>query len=863
MTLEKNFDFNKFEDQIYQRWLENKCFNPIESDKQYSIVMPPPNATGILHLGHSIGLTIQDIMVRFKRMQGYETLYIPGTDHAAIATQSKVEGIIFKETGQTRHDVGRENLLKEIDKFVKQSQETIIKQTMKMGTSCSWDHLKFTLDKNISDAVLQTFTNLYKDDLIYRKGRITNWDPNMQTTVSDDELEYVDETTDFYYFQFGPVVIGTARPETKFKDEVIVVHPQDERYKHLIGETFEVDWIEGKITAKVIADDCIDMELGTGAMTITPAHSQIDFELAEKHNLKIEKIINLEGKILEEVSTTCGGLTIKEARKKVVKILDEKGLLVKTDHKYKHSVPVNYRGGGIIEPQVLDQWYLDVNKPNVDFDGEKLSFKQIMLKVVEDGRIAINPSRFNKIYFHWINNLRDWCLSRQIWYGHRIPAWYKGDEIKVQKDSPGSGWKQDPDTLDTWFSSGLWTFTTLGYPEPNELLEKFHPTSLLETGHDILFFWVARMILLTTYATKQIPFKDVYLHGMVTDKKGKKMSKSKGNGIDPLEVIEKYGADALRLSLVIGSTAGEKTKLYEEKIASYRNFVTKVWNSARFASMNLDDFDVNNINLENLTKKEADKWIIKKLHKLIQNSTENLEKMKISDCGSQIYEFLWNDFCSWYLEISKTNLNLDTLVYTLKNVLILLHPYMPFATSQIWEELGIKGELMLESWPEFNKEFAELNTEKIDDLCATINGIRSLKSEFSLQTNNKVEININTNGAEIYEVNQKAIQKIAGCILNINQTTDKKFINKVVNSQTQINLILDQDFDIEKEIQKSQKNASKLEGQIKGIQARLSNEKYVANAPKELVNESKSQLEELNKQHNLLLDKIKNLQNSL
>ncbi|MFA6436380.1 MAG: valine--tRNA ligase, partial [Candidatus Gracilibacteria bacterium] len=586
------YNAKKVEDALYKKWEKSGGFTPkIDPKKKpFTIALPPPNATGQLHLGHATMLAIEDIMVRFHRMKGQPTLWLPGTDHAAIATQNKVEKIIAEE-GTNRHEMGRRKFLERVKKYVANSQDTIRNQMRKMGASVDWTRERYTLDDGLSEAVRDAFVKMHHDGLIYRGHRIVNWCPRCASTLADEELEYKEQKTKFYYLKYGPVVIGTARPETKFQDKIIIVHPKDKRYKKWIGKKMMVPWIDGEVEAQFVADETADMKMGTGAMTITPAHSFVDFDLAKKYGFEIVQIIDEQGKITSAGGPHFQGLPVKEAREKVIEALQQKGLVDHIDENYVHNLSVCYRCGTAVEPLVSRQWFVNVTKK---IRGKSL--KDRTLEAVKKGKIKIVPDRFKKVYFHWVENLRDWCISRQIWWGHQIPVWYCEDKKSPKCEEPivanktpekcphckGKNLKQDPDTLDTWFSSGLWTFSTLGWPKKTKDLAYFHPTSVLETGYDILFFWVIRMVLMTTYLTNEIPFETVYLHGLVRDKEGRKMSKSLGNGIDPLDMIEKYGTDAVRLSLVLGSSPGNDMRLYEEKIAGYRNFVNKIWNGARY-----------------------------------------------------------------------------------------------------------------------------------------------------------------------------------------------------------------------------------------------------------------------------------------
>ncbi len=754
--MEKRFDHQNEEKELYKAWEKAGYFSPEgcikagitkENAKPFSMVLPPPNVTGSLHMGHAVMLVIEDILTRYHRMKGDKTLWIPGTDHAAIATQAKVEKEIYEESGKTRYDLGRGKFLNKVEEYVKESQDTIKSQIRAMGASLDWTREFFTLDEEREKAVLTAFKNMYEDGLIYRGHRIVNWDPNMQTTVSDDEINWEEEETPFYYFQYGPFVIGTARPETKFGDKYVVMHPDDKRYKkYQHGQKFETEWINGKIEATVIKDEVIDSEFGTGVMTITPWHDATDFDIAERHNLEKEQIIGFDGKLLP-IAGEFAGLPIEEARKKIVEKLDKKGLLVKTEEDYTHRIARNGRGGGKIEPQIMKQWFIDVSK---EFkmgpskikgirEGDKTTLKKLMRQAVENGQIKIIPEYFKKIYFHWIDNLRDWCISRQIWYGHRIPVWYR-DKSQIPNSKPqisgnqqisksetevyvglkapkGKGWYQDPDTLDTWFSSGLLTFSSLGWPssvkttdgmpEKTGDLVTYHPTSVLETGYDILFFWVARMILMSTYNLAEIPFEKVYLHGMVRDEKGRKMSKSLGNGIDPLDMIEKFGADATRLSLVISVGPGSDINLSEDKVKAYRNFGTKVWNAARFLQMSKPDGYEKEKAEESLT--EEDKEILKNLEEFKKEITKHYENFEFNLAGEKTYNYLWNTFANEILEDSKDRLKGDnpeekkTVYYLLETIffecLKMLHPFMPFVTEAVYQKLGLGNKmLMVEEW---------------------------------------------------------------------------------------------------------------------------------------------------------------------
>ncbi len=885
--MDKAYEAKKFEDDIYKKWEKAGAFTPkVNHDKPpFCISMPPPNATGTLHLGHSVMLALEDIMTRYYRMKGHEALWLPGTDHAAIATQSTVEKQLQeKGIARPREELGREKLIGEIKKFVAKSQDTMRNQIRKMGASCDWSREKYTLDDDMSHAVNTLFERMFNDKLIYRGGRIVNWDPNMHTTVADDEVEHKEEKAKFYYFQYGPVVIGTSRPETKFLDKVIIVHPKDKRYKDMVGKEYEFEWIEGKIKGKVIADKCADPDLGTGAMTITPGHSHIDFELSQKYDLEVEQIIDFDGNIRKEVSKKFAGMPILEAREKIVEELDRKGLLVKIDEDYEHSIALNYRGKGVIEPQVMKQWFIDVNKKSIDWKGKKSSLKEVMQDAVRSGMIEILPRRFEKVYFHWIDNLLDWCISRQIWWGHQIPVWYKvtkeqfdafnkekepssffleglgvDGEVKFGTEKPkGDYWIQDPDTLDTWFSSAMWTFSTLGWPDKTEELEYFHPTSVMETGYDILFFWIARMILTSTYALRSdglpeekcIPFKTVYLHGLIRDRNGKKMSKSNPETcIDPLEMIEKYGTDSVRLSLVIGSSPGNDMRLYEEKIAGYRNFINKIWNSARFALMNVEKEDLEKEFDPSMIKSFADKWILTELQKLVKEVEADMQKYRFSDAGTKIYEFIWRYYCDWYLEISKgEHKNPAVLLYVLKTNLKLLHPFVPFVTEKIWEFIDPNTMLINREWPEYDKNLVfKEEAATMDLIHEIITQIRSIRAELKVEPVKKINATIyGGKYTDAIEEKREVLMRLA----RLEELTVKRSGKKLQKAKAafideiEVYLPLEDMIDADKERKRIEKELANKENFAKSLEAKLSNEGFLAKAPKPVLEKEKKRLKE-------------------
>lgn len=698
----KPYDPRDTETRIYRMWEESGYFNPDnlpgERAEAFSIVLPPPNVTGTLHTGHASMLAIEDIMIRFERMRGKKTLWLPGTDHAAIATQSKVEKELQKEK-VTRHDLGREEFLKRVNEFAQNSHDTIVSQVRKMGASVDWSREAYTLDATRERAVRTAFKKMYDDGLIYRGYRIVNWDPKGQTTVSDDEVVYEERMGTLYTFKYAkdvPFSIATTRPETKLGDTAVAVHPDDVRYKAFIGKTYEFDFAGAPVKIIVVADEAVDPAFGTGVVGVTPAHSSTDWEIGQRHNLPVIPVINEYGKMLVGMEGVKDKKTA-EAREQIVAWLKAEGLFEK-EEPLKQNIGTAERSGGTIEPLPKLQWFIDVNKPA---RGDK-SLKQLMLDAVGQKSIAILPEHFEKVYFHWIENLRDWNISRQIWFGHRIPVWYRGDETYVGVEAPaGEGWRQDEDTLDTWFSSGLWTFSTLGWPDETPDFKTFHPTSVLETGYDILFFWVARMILMSTYLVGGIPFKTVYLHGLVRDKQGRKMSKSLGNIVDPVDLIEKFGADALRMALIVGIGPGSDNNLGEDKIKAYSKFANKIWNATRFVLESTHDFDMkgdHQISPEHQTY--IDEW-----KALMTEITKEMEDYKLYLVGEKLYHFFWHRFADILIEECKRDMNDSakyTLLFLLEAQLKALHPFMPFVTEETWQLIhnGNPDKLLIiEEWP--------------------------------------------------------------------------------------------------------------------------------------------------------------------
>jgi valyl-tRNA synthetase len=1057
--VEKTYDSKKYEDKIYEKWEKSGLFNPDnlkldENAKNYSVVMPPPNVTGVLHMGHAAMLAYEDILIRYHRMKGNRTLWLPGTDHAAIATQTKVEKDL-KKKNETRHSLGREKFLEKVDEFAKNSHDTIEKQIKKMGSSCDWSREAYTLDETRHKAVYSVFKMMHEDGLIYQGERIVNWCPRCHSTLADDEVEHKEENTRLYWIKYGPFILATTRPETKLGDTAVAVHPDDKRYKKMIGKKYKIPGVLGEFEITVVADKSVDPEFGSGAIKVTPAHSFVDNEIARKNNLPMKKIIDEEGKMMKN----CGkyaGMTTKEARKAIVADMEKMGLIDHIDENYAHSIAICYRCETIIEPLPSKQWFIDVNKK---IPKHKKSIKELSIEAVEKGvfgkeKINIYPERFEKIYFNWMKNLRDWCISRQIWFGHQIPVWYKkkpisltlirhaqtdwnkqgimqgqtdvplnekgkkqakelrelikkekidliiisplartrqtteiinyknleiieddrlkersygkfegkktedllknhpeittfevggcpywidvptaetydelrarvedfikgmkskyagknilivshgdtldmfyaainnvpneqaygkfslngtlqkyqieAEEIHVDIEKPkGNNWQQDSDTLDTWFSSGLWTFSTLAN-SPDQIsiengqlkidssdFKNFHPTSVMETGYDIIFFWVARMIIMTTYAISDIPFKDVYLHGLVLDDKGKKMSKSKGNALDPLEMCDQFGTDATRLSLIIGTSPGSDMKISPKKIEGERNFVNKLWNIARYI---LENYKIaGNANLRSLQPTLIDSWILEKMRNLIDQVEEDLERYKFSQACEKLRAFTWNDFADWYIEASKFEDNKKAkakiLNMILADLLKLWHPFMPFVTEKIWGDMNKKDLLLIEKWPKIDK-YSEIVVDDVNSLNfdnrikEIIRVIRNVRTEYNIKPKERIEVTVYSEKyAKLIESQENLIKNLRTGIKELDIKKSGEKISKafyVSFSGIEIYIPLEGIVDVEKERKRLKEELEQAEKYSTGINKKLSNKKFIQNAPTEIKEKEKEKLD--------------------
>jgi len=767
MSFTAYFEHATQESRIYNEWEKSGVFKAHAGSARppFSISMPPPNATGTLHLGHAIMLAVEDLMIRWRRMTGDEVLWLPGTDHAAIATESVViRNLQQQGIPDPRETFGREALVEKIAEFVEKSRQTIRSQIRATGASCDWTRERYTMQPELARCVSSIFSQMFRDGLIYRGPRLVNWDPALQTVVSDDEIEHVERIAKFYTVKYGPFAVGTSRPETKLGDTAVVVHPSDERWKDLIGREIEINWTRGHtIKVRVIEDaEFVDPELGTGILGVTPAHSHTDFEIARKYNLPMVQVIGEDGR-MTSAAGPYSGMTVEECRTSFVEDLRDSGLLLKEED-YTQPVSICYRSKSTIEPLPKNQWFIDVNKPAVKWRNETLSLRQLLRHVVASGEIQILPEHEEKKYFHWIDNLRDWCISRQIWWGHRIPVWYRGEEeMYVGHRGPeGNGWKQDEDTLDTWFSSALWTWSTLIdsdlalddeidlrralHKSPDFL--KFHPTTVMETGYDILFFWVARMILMTGYFVETVPFRTVYLHGLILDENGEKMSKSRPETcIDPVEVIQEDGADTLRLALISGSSAGRDTKLGKEHLQSCKRFINKVWNAAKLVQMILTARPSLGYPKQEI-EHPINRWMCYHINQVIEETTTHLDRFEFSEAAETLRSFFWNEFCDFYLEAVKTNdlkeLPETSMVlnYAFEVSLKLFHPFIPFVTEAIWQNLGKEGMLIAASFPVKTERTYREDAIKISVVIRLINSIRSMRAELDLQTTTDLEVSV-------------------------------------------------------------------------------------------------------------------------
>ena len=855
--LSKTYDPKDIEDRLYKNWEEKGYFHAEvdRSKKPFTIVMPPPNITGQLHMGHALDNTLQDILTRFKRMQGYSALWLPGTDHASIATEAKVVEKLAKE-GITKEDIGREKFLDEVWDWKKEYGGRIVKQLRKMGSSADWQRERFTMDEGCNEAVKEVFVNLYNKKLIYRGERIINWCPHCLTSISDAEVEYEDQAGHFWHLRYplsdgsGYIEMATTRPETMLGDTAVAVNPNDDRYKDMVGKTVILPIVHREIP--IIADDYVDMEFGTGVVKITPAHDPNDFEVGLRHNLPVINVLTDDAKIVDDYPEFAG-LDRYEARKAIVDALDKEGALVEIED-YSHNVGTCYRCHTTVEPRVSKQWFVKM---------EELAKPAI--EAVKSGRTKFVPEHFDKTYYHWLENIRDWCISRQLWWGHRIPAFYCDDcgELVVTKENSckcpkcGKEMRQDPDTLDTWFSSALWPFSTLGWPNKTEELDYFYPTNVLVTGYDIIFFWVIRMMFSGLEHTGEVPFNTVLIHGLVRDSQGRKMSKSLGNGIDPLEVIDKYGADALRLTLVTGNAPGNDMRFYWERVEASRNFANKIWNASRFILMNLDKADSSAVELSDLAP--ADKWILSKLNTLAKDVTENMENYDLGVAVQKIYDFIWEEFCDWYIEMVKPRLWNDgdttkaAALWTLKTVLTeslkLLHPYMPFITEEIFLNLTDEETIMLSKWPEYKAEWNFPEAETAIDHCKDlVKGVRNVRTQMDVPPSRKAKLFVVSDDASIradLDANKDVYVNLASAsqiFIQADKTGISEDAVSVVIPGAVAYLPLEELVDFEKEKERLNKEKDKLTKELARSRGMLSNEKFLANAKPEKVEEEKAKL---------------------
>ena len=843
--LPKNYNPAEAEERIYKNWVEKGYFKPSDdrTKKPFTIVIPPPNVTGQLHMGHALDETLQDVLIRYKRMAGFNALWIPGTDHAGIATQIKVEENLRKEEGVTRYDLGREKFLERVWDWKNQYGDRIVTQLKKLGTSCDWSRERFTMDEGCSKAVKEVFVNLYEKDLIYQGSRIINWCPNCATALSDAEVEYAEQEGHFWHIKYpikdsdGYLTIATTRPETLLGDTAVAVHPDDERYTDLVGKMLILPLVGREIP--IIADEYVDKDFGTGAVKITPAHDPNDFEVGLRHNLEQIKVLNDDATI-NAYGGKYEGMDRYEARKQMVADLEEQGYLIKVE---PHTT---------VEPITSKQWFVKM-KP--------LAEKAI--EVVKDGTVKFVPDRFSKTYLNWMENVHDWCISRQLWWGHRIPAYYCEDcgETTVSKTDVtscpkcGGKVKQDPDVLDTWFSSALWPFSTLGWPDKNDDLDYFYPTSVLVTGYDIIFFWVARMIFSALEHTGKEPFEHVFIHGLVRDSQGRKMSKSLGNGIDPIEVINQYGADALRFTLATGNSPGNDMRYYDERVEASRNFANKIWNASRFLMMNLN---IDKVELPSSDKLALeDKWILSKLNKLVAEVTANLDKFELGIAVSKLYGFFWDDYCDWYIELVKPRLYdgsdesnktaQQVLAYVLINSLKLLHPFMPFITEEIFSFLPHGEEsIVISKWPEYTDSLVfEEDEKRMAIVMGAIRGVRNLRTQMNVPPSKRARITIVTDNTALFAGTEKYFEKLAGASETVVASdmagVDENAVNTVVEGAT-VYIPLDDLVDREKEVERLTKEQATLISEIKRAEGKLNNAGFVDKAPEKVVNEEREKL---------------------
>ncbi|NTW22923.1 valine--tRNA ligase [Candidatus Falkowbacteria bacterium] len=860
----KSFEPSLYEDGVYKKWEESGFFNPDNlAGDPYSIMMPPPNVTGVLHLGHALENSLMDVMARYQRMRGKKVLLLPGTDHAAVATQAKVEKILMDQgVANPREALGREGLLEKIREYAEGSKTTILSQIRKMGTSCDWSRLSYTFDEKRNRSVNEVFVRMYHDGLIYRGYRVVNWSVKGQSTCSDDELVHVERTAKFYTFKYSkdfPITIASTRPETKLGDTAVAVHPEDERYKQYIGQVFDVKGFGGAVDLKImiIADENVDPKFGTGALGVTPAHSAIDFEMYEKQKAKgqpieLVQVIGHDGLMMRSADGYAGK-TAEQARQEVVAWLNDNGLMEKEED-ITQNVGTSDRFGDIVEALPMTQWFVDVNKP---IPGRGKSLKDLMREAVTVGhqgkaeqKITIRPERFEKVYMNWIDNLRDWCISRQIWWGHRIPVWYNGHETYCGLTAPaGEGWVQDEDTLDTWFSSGLWTFSTLGWPDKTDSLKTFHPTSWMQMGYEILFFWMARMILMTTYTLDEIPFKDVYIHGILRDDKGRKFSKSSGNNVDPLEVIGKFGTDALRLSLLSGVTPGNDARYYEEKVEGARNLVNKLWNISRYIKQTQSSSAV--LDTDSLTL--ADKWILEKMRSLIVEVTEDFENFQFAQASEKLRTFTWDDLADWYLEVSKFEKH-DNKQYildlVLKDLVKLWHPFIPFVTEVVWRDIFGLEALIVKEWPSAAAYEAAVGTNDAEAHLFekyaknTVIAIRNARSENRIEPAKKIKAVIYAGAAkEMIEGQSALIKNLRTGIDELEIKASGEKIDKAIFAAVgDIGIYLIGALDEAKEKERIGKEIANLDKIIGATKGKLSNKEFVERAPAAVVEKEKEKL---------------------